>query len=412
MITRDRDEHGSGPTVLVDDLAWCWWTQPRATRLGDLLYLGGIDSGGAVFAATWDARDGTARKTVLAQLESDDHNNPALVAEPGRPLLALYSRHDADDALRYRIGTRPGDISEWEDERALRFDGVVTYAQAHVRGDEVHLFTRVGDTRWGYASSPDWGRTWSDPVDFLSLETDQETYMPTALLPDGRTLRVAVAGHPKNYERRPWHEIRACAVDLAAGAVTLPSGGAAVANLRDGTGLPLPGAQLELVHRSPSDRTLNVLDVGDGERFEVAFSSKLAGDASTRDARYHVAHDRAGGWAVEDIAPAGAIFGYIHAGFYVGGIVFPHRTPGGRAYLSREDAGVWHLERWDRDVGGSWAPTPVFEPSGLRIVRPWPVRNPLPGLEVVALALERYGDDYLNTRSHLVGGAAGGGAGR
>jgi hypothetical protein len=48
----------------------------------------------------------------------------------------------------------------------------------------------------------------------------------------------------------------------------------------------------------------------------------------------------------------------------------------------------------------------VLPASATRIVRPWPVRNPTPELEVVALALERYDDAYMETLSHLVGGAA------
>jgi hypothetical protein len=390
--------------VLVDDLAWCWWTQPRATRLGDRIVLGGIASDGAVLAATFDARTGATEKAVLARLESDDHNNPAVLAVAGKPLLAFYSRHDADDALRYRASARPDDISEWREERRLRLGGITTYAQAHALGDEVHVLTRVADTRWGYARSDDWGESWHAPRDFLALETDQETYVATALLPDGRSLRVAVAGHPKDYERQPWHAIAACVVDLPTGAVALPSDGTVVANLRDGTGLPLRGADLELVHEAPPGRTLNLFDVADGERFEIAFVSKVADDASTRDARYHVARAADGGWEVEDVVEAGTIFGYIHAGFYVGGMAFPHDTAGGRVYLAREEAGIWRLERWDRS-GGAWGATASLAASQTRVVRPWPVRDPPPGVEVVALSLERYEDEYTETLSRLVGGA-------
>lgn len=386
---------------LVDDLAWCWWTQPRATRIDDVLYLGGISSDGAVFAAAYDPAPRSCERFVLAQLEPDDHNNPAVVASAGKPLLAFYSRHDADNLVRRRSSTRPLDVSEWGPERSLQFGGITTYAQAHAVGDEVHLFTRVGDIAWGYAWSPDWGETWSRPIDFVALGTDQETYMPTALLRDGRTLRVAIAGHPKNYEQRPWHRIGAVLVDLVTGAVTRPSEPWEIANLRTGEGLPLRDEQLERVCSAGTGRTLNLFDVGSGEPFEIAFASKIEGDDATDEAWYHVAVQGDGSWSVEAVAPAGDVFGYIHAGFYVGGIAFPHGREG-VVYVSRESDGIWHVERRERVRDGEWRPHALLEPSTERIVRPWPVANPRDGLAAVALRLERYDDDYMHTLSHLV----------
>jgi hypothetical protein len=392
---------------LVEDLSWCWWTQPRATRIGDLLYVGGIASDGGVFAAAYDLADGSCCRSILAQVEPDDHNNPALLVACGKPPIAFYSRHDADDVLRLRIAERADDVAAWGRERELRFGGITTYAQAHATGEEIHLFTRVDDTAWGYARSPDWGETWSDPVAFIELDTDQETYMPTALLADGRTLRVAIAGHPKNYEQRPWHRIGAVVVDLHAGVVTRPGDGQAVANIRTCADLPLRDSHLEHVCDAGEGRTLNLFDVGRGDVFEIAFASKRDGDDRTEDARYHVASNGGAGWHVEEIAPAGRTFGYIHAGFYVGGIAFSEEI-GGTVYVSREHEGCWHLERWERQAEGRWVPRPLVEPSPSRLVRPWPVRNPTPELEVVALSVERYDDDYMETLSHLVGGAVNG----
>jgi hypothetical protein len=324
---------------------------------------------------------------------------------PGKRPLAFYSRHDADDALRWRIADAPDDIRSWGPERSLRFGGFTTYAQAHAVGHEVHLLTRVCDTGWGYSRSADWGETWSDPSLFIALDTDQETYMPTALLPDGRTLRVAIAGHPKNYEQQPWHRIGALVVDLVTGAVRRPSDDRPIANVRTGDGLPIRGEQLEHVCDAGEGRTINLFDVGRGEVFEVGFVSKVESDESTEDARYHVASLRGGAWCVEDVVAAGRPFGYIHAGFYAGGIAFAESS-GGAAYVSREDSGCWSLERWERATDGTWTALQVLPASATRIVRPWPVRNPTPGLEVVALALERYDDSYMETLSHLVGGAA------
>ena len=111
---------------------------------------------------------------------------------------------------------------------------------------------------------------------------------------------------------------------------------------------------------------------------------------------------RQGKWLTEDIVGAGTKFGYIDAGFYVGGLAFPDRSPGGRIYLTREADGLWYLERWDRDIAGTWAPRLLLPASATRLTRPWAVTNPADGLEVVALALERYDETYFGWLSHLV----------
>jgi hypothetical protein len=394
------------PEGFLADIGWCWWTKPRATRIGDTVHIGGIDSSGRVVAIGWELRTRTSSRTVLATLEPDDHNNPALLAVPGRPLVALYSRHQCDDAVRLRVGPHPGGSGEWSQEQELSFGGETTYAQVHACGDELHLFTRVDDATWAYRRSEHWAQGWHPARQFLRLDTDQEIYMPTALLGDGRTLRVAVSGHPKQYRSRPLHDVWVCQVDLVTGAVTRPGDGTDVANLRDGAGLPLNQDALELVHRAPADRTVNLFDVSDGEVFEVGFVSKLRDDLSTRDARYHVTALRDGGWRTEELVAAGTLFGYIHAGFYAGGVAFPHAGRGGEVYLTREDGGEWSLERWHRDDAGTWRPQTLLGPSPTRLARPWPVAGGDDELAVVALALERYDDDYMSTLSHLVGAGA------
>ncbi len=390
---------------LISNMAWCWWTRPRAVRIGDAAYFGALDSAGHMLAAKLDLATGASEKFLLAGFEDDDHNNPALVTTPDKPLVAFYSRHDEDDALRVRVSARPLDISEWGPETVLTFNGATCYAQVHPIGDELHLFTRVSETRWGYAMSPDWAKSWGPTRDFLRFDTDQQVYMATVLLPDGHTMRLGVSGHPKEYEKKPLHDVWAAVVDLRSGDVTLPSGDSTpIANLRTGQGLPLDYRALELVQKTPADRTVNMMDVSDGPVFEIAFTSKIKDDHSNRDARYHVAALRDGGWQVETVAMAGKRFGYIHAGFYVGGAAFPDRTPGNVVYVTREDGGLWSLERLTRGADGVWQPHILIPPQETRLTRPWAVTNPAPGLEVVALALEHYPDDsYYGTLSHLVG---------
>jgi hypothetical protein len=161
---------------------------------------------------------------------------------------------------------------------------------------------------------------------------------------------------------------------------------------------------LELVQRTPSDRTVNLFDVSSGPIFEIAFVSKQRDNNSTIDAHYHVAYLRSGAWTTDTLVPAGGKFGYIDAGFYVGGMAFPERAAPGQVYLTREAAGLWHLEFWRRGGAGSWSGSDLLPPASRRLARPWAVEPPAPELGAVALALEHYPDDsYYGTLSHLVG---------
>lgn len=398
-----RDEFSGEQMMLLEDACWCWWTRPRATRVGDILWLGALDSHGQMYAASVDLKTGEQHRTILAGFEDDDHNNPALVAVEGKPLVAFYARHSEDRLLRYRVSKRPLDLSEWEPEQTLAIEGVTTYAEVHPVGDELHVFTRSDETKWAYRHSPDWGKTWDIAHDFLAFDTDQQVYMGTVLLPDRRTLRMAVSGHPKEYEQKPLHDVWAAVLDLQTGIVRDPVGGEAIGNLRTGEGLPLDYRDLEMVAKTPADRTANLIDVGDGPEFEIAWTSKIKDDHSNREGRYHVATLRDGHWLVEDVAATGAKFGYIDAGFYVGGIAFPEAGGGGVAYITREADGLWTLEKRTRQSDGSWAATVLLGPQPTRLSRPWAIVAPGDGPEVAALAIERYADDsYFGTLSHLV----------
>ena len=387
--------------VLIPDVAWCWWTRPRASRVGNAVYFGALDSKGGIVAARLDLETRAVDRSRLAAFEDDDHNNPALLAVAGRPLICFYSRHDAAEGMRYRVSRAPLDVNDWGAEQALTFGGSTTYAEVHVVEDRIHVFTRVDETRWTWRASEDWAKTWGPARDLLAFTTDQQVYMATALAPDGRTLRVAVSGHPKDYEKMPLHDVWACRVDLVSGAVMLASSDTVIGNLLTGEGLPLDYGALERVNQVPRDRTTNLFDVGSGDVFEVAYVTKIRDDLSTRDARYHVAALRNGRWIVEDLVAAGAKFGYIDAGFYVGGMAFAPR--GGGIYLTREQDGLWHFELWQHGTGG-WTATTLRPPGPTRLARPWAIDDPVPDLAAVALAIERYdADSYFGSRSNLIG---------
>ena len=247
------------------------------------------------------------------------------------------------------------------------------------------------------------GQSWEAAKDFLAFDTDQQVYMATVLLADKRTLRVAVSGHPKEYEQKPLHDVWACTVDLQTGAVSHPSDGAVIANLHTGENLPLDYRDLERVHATPATRTVNLFDVGAHGRSSRSASFRRSRTMLRRAMRAITSPRSAAapGRPRTSWLPARSSATF-DAGFYVGGLAFPDRSPGGRVYLTREADGLWYLERWERDAAGIWVPRLLLPASATRLTRPWAVTNPGDGLEVVVLALERYGEEYFGWLSHLV----------
>jgi hypothetical protein len=56
------------PATLIDDMQGCWWTRPRATRIGNVVHLGAIDSAGGIIAATLDLRTRAVTRHRLADV--------------------------------------------------------------------------------------------------------------------------------------------------------------------------------------------------------------------------------------------------------------------------------------------------------------------------------------------------------
>ena len=123
-----------------------------------------------MLAARLDLGTGaTSRSSTLARFEDDDHNNPALLAVAGRPLVCFYSRHDAEEGLRYRISqaaARSRRLGRRTDPAIRRPDHLRAGARG---GDELHLFTRVNETRWGWRCSTDWAQNLGPAARFPRL---------------------------------------------------------------------------------------------------------------------------------------------------------------------------------------------------------------------------------------------------
>ncbi|MBT2533428.1 BNR-4 repeat-containing protein [Arthrobacter sp. ISL-48] len=171
----------NAPVLLNDNGAWCWFQDERALidPANNTLLVGSVAApegaggpvrGGNIEVAVLDLSTGEATVHVLhEQLESDDHNAPALLIRPDGRYVAMYAKHKTDNFSRWRISVRPHDASEWGPEGTFDWTELaagrgVTYSNLHrlssegrtynfvraINDDPTLIVSDDDGTSWGY----------------------------------------------------------------------------------------------------------------------------------------------------------------------------------------------------------------------------------------------------------------------
>ena len=129
-------------TVVTNNGGWNWYVEPSGTHIqpGDELatrfesglyssnngyvfqhdktYMGWVEDGGDIVIGEYDHDTEEYKRVVIHEkLESDDHNNPAVVILPDGRIMAVYTMHTNEAYVYYRVTKNPEDISEWNDEQ-------------------------------------------------------------------------------------------------------------------------------------------------------------------------------------------------------------------------------------------------------------------------------------------------------
>lgn len=349
--------------------AWSWWTRPRAVAAGGKTYVGATGLTGA----TLNVYSGTSDKPTKYQLSTsvvvDDHNNPALIVQPGKPLVAMYSLHGGDSLLRWRksaVNIEQG-IS-FGSERTFTLAGSTTYAVAHIHGNNIYVFHRCpATTGWSLLKSTDWAETWTD----VQVVSSAFQFYGASVRYGADTLRLTMTNHPVNLSP-PDQNIYYAEINLATGSIT-KSDGTVLGNL-SGTNLPLALGSLELIASPPAGQSTWAYDVSDSAIPEVLWSSFDKANIATTGV-YKYTKLVAGVWVTEDIVAAGATF-TASAEPYLGGAQFAVGGTQGQVFVTREAAGTWYIEkRTTTDGGITWATTVVESSATTKLARAWPTER-------------------------------------
>ena len=161
--------------VFHDRGAWCWFQDERVIVDRGRLLLGVVAGGpkgdarcGNIELGIYDFAAGKSSVVELhPALEQDDHDAPALLVRSDGRYLAVYTKHAADNLIRYRISTHPGDPSSWQPERTFARPGArVTYSNlfrlANENGGKGRIYDFYRGENWNpnFLVSDDDGETW------------------------------------------------------------------------------------------------------------------------------------------------------------------------------------------------------------------------------------------------------------
>jgi hypothetical protein len=201
--------------TLTTDGAWTWYNDSRAIFHRGKLYFGFVcaaDSKSTLSVLDL-ASGGVTNLWSAGFTQLDDHNNPGLVAKTDGTLLAVYSRHLADQYFSYRTSTSTNPVTPagWNSELSIAASGAsMTYAnpfQLAVEGGKIFNFCRNQNFNPTVFTSTDGGTNWSAPQLFIQTGTGG-SIRPYVKYSSNGTNRIDFLytdGHPRDVANSLYH---------------------------------------------------------------------------------------------------------------------------------------------------------------------------------------------------------------
>lgn len=360
------------PEKRVDTLttngAWCWFADPRSLYYKgekEQTYFSWITTEGDIVVASYNHVTGEyLQKTVWANWQSDDHDNPSLLIRDDGRIIVFFAKHFGPPIKRM-ITTNPEDITSWGSDYELGNN--VTYPYPFRIDKTVYVLYR-GEASWHphLVVSTDNGQTFGAPKEFIS-GGGQRPYTRYAQGTDGSIHVAVTTGHPRN---EPANKIYYCRFKDN---VFYRANGTVIKDFADGA---VDISQLEVVYDAR---------VGKGWIWDIALEPVTgypimvyASFPTNDDHRYHYARWDGTKWNNIQITEAGKWFPQTPSGVdeyennYSGGLILDYDDPT-TVYLSKQVKGVFELFKYKTaDFGASWDIKAITwnTPSHLVNVRP------------------------------------------
>jgi len=375
--------------TLTDDGAWCWFSDPRAVHFRgkyNRTYAGWVDSTGNVVVGFYDHNSNQIQtKVVHANLQKDDHNNPALFVDAAGKLMLFYSKHADKDPMYLLNAKNPEDISAWETRRELNLNDTITYAglsdtytyanicQLSDENNRLYLFWRGADFKPNFSISDDQGKTWTQGKILILPERIYRNRRPYYKIASNNKDVIHFAftdGHPNAEPTNSIYYMR------------YHKGGLYKANadkIADWSEYLQPRQADVVYDATKTNEKAWIWDIAENSNGDpVIVYSRFPND--TTHLYYYSTYDN-NQWRSYKLVNSGKWFPQTPTGKketeqnYSGGIVLDHNNPS-NIYLSRMKDGTFEIEKWTTpDKGKSWKTTSITANSKFDNVRPFVVQH-------------------------------------
>lgn len=373
--------------LVVEDAAWCWFSDPRAIYhkgTKEKVYYGYINSKGDVKARSYDLKTKKEEEfTLHKELQIDDHNVPTFLFLPDGRLLTFYNEHSGNIYMRKSKNIES--ILEWEDEIILlKKDNLNRYCYVNPimlseENNRIYLFGRdivrnkigtYSQTKIYCIYSDDYGETWSDEINIFDNEgRDSPQYVKYATDNKSRIDFLFTDGHPRHGNISVYHMYYQNGKFWQTNKQLISSFTEAPVKIK--TVNKIYDAEPENIRAWIWDITL------DKNNNPVVTYAKYP---THLDHQYYYAKWTGDKWKHVKIADAGNYITIIKPDkklrepHYSGGIVLDHQNPD-MVYLARKIGNKFELEKRKIRLNGKQRVYPITQNSTVDNVRPYVVNN-------------------------------------
>lgn len=368
---------------VTGDGAWCWFSDPRAIYLDNVVYGGFVDREGSIWAFSYDPVTSEKKQCkIYDRLQYDDHAAPSVLALPDKRIVIFFSAH-GPSPIYYAVSSRPEDITGWEEVRSIEPDvnGNRGYCYTNPvmlsgENNKVYLFFRGPNFKPCVITSDDL-KTWSQPLTVVDKRPGKNAggrpYMKVASDGKDKIFLAFTDGHPRG---EPLNSIYF--LMYKDGAFYKADG----TKVSDGFATVYPDMADKVYDASETFDKAWIWDVAVAEDGNPVLVYARFSNANNEHS-YWYAKWNGTEWDNINIASAGEWFmrnDYNNKNLiekennYSAGVYLDHNAPN-TVYASVPVENVFEIGKWTLSDDGKWTRTAVTRDSERDNVRPFVIRD-------------------------------------